>query len=180
MFFLLMFLFHSQQGELAWLPIPDDRLPIPDGKFFYTQTVPRDWEVLRKLRIPKQTKLPTVLTIAEVDQLIDTVLLPVQDLPVQRRLGLHLQRRVDRRDLLDLAAVEMGDERGERIVLPLAAIEDQVVRDLSLRLGDLGVRRDVRRVDDRRVETGRHAVVQKHRVEHRARSDSGRGSFSEP
>jgi site-specific recombinase XerD len=39
-------------------------------KFFYTTTCPRDWEVLKKLKVPKQKTLPTVLTIAEVHQLI--------------------------------------------------------------------------------------------------------------
>lgn len=39
-------------------------------KFFYKYTEPRDWEVLRKLRIPKQKTLPSVLTIQEVHQII--------------------------------------------------------------------------------------------------------------
>lgn len=42
-------------------------------KFFYTHTVPRDWKVLEKLRIPKQKTLPDVLTIDEVHKLIDAV-----------------------------------------------------------------------------------------------------------
>ena len=39
-------------------------------KFFYTYTVRRDWNVLRKLRLPKQKTLPSVLTIQEVHQII--------------------------------------------------------------------------------------------------------------
>lgn len=39
-------------------------------KFFYTQTCPQAWPTLTKLRVHKQLKLPTVLTIAEVDQLL--------------------------------------------------------------------------------------------------------------
>ena len=39
-------------------------------KFFYKYTVPRDWAVLRKLRLPKQKTLPSVLTIKEVHQII--------------------------------------------------------------------------------------------------------------
>ena len=39
-------------------------------KFFYKYTEPRDWDVLRKLRIPKQKTLPSVLTIQEVHQII--------------------------------------------------------------------------------------------------------------
>ena len=42
-------------------------------KFFYTHTVPRDSEVLKKLRIPKQKTLPDVLTIGEVHALIGAV-----------------------------------------------------------------------------------------------------------
>ena len=42
-------------------------------KFFYTFTEPRDWEVLRKLRRPKQKTLPSVLTIDEVHRLIGAV-----------------------------------------------------------------------------------------------------------
>ena len=39
-------------------------------KFFYSNTCPRDWEVLKKIKVPKQKFLPTVLTIGEVHQLI--------------------------------------------------------------------------------------------------------------
>lgn len=39
-------------------------------KFFFTITCPRDWNVLTKLRVPKQKTLPDVLTREEVRQLI--------------------------------------------------------------------------------------------------------------
>ena len=39
-------------------------------KFFYTITCQRDWQVLSKLKVPKQKSLPTVLTIKQVHQLI--------------------------------------------------------------------------------------------------------------
>lgn len=39
-------------------------------KFFYGTTCPRDWEVLKKIKVPKQKTLPTVLTIGEVHRLI--------------------------------------------------------------------------------------------------------------
>ena len=39
-------------------------------KFFYTTTCPRDWDVLKKLKVPKQKTLPTVLTRQQVHQLI--------------------------------------------------------------------------------------------------------------
>ena len=45
-------------------------------KFFYRHTCPQEWLTLTKLRVPKQLKLPTVLTIPEVDQLIDSVRKP--------------------------------------------------------------------------------------------------------
>ena len=42
-------------------------------RFFYQHTVPREWETLRRLRIPKQRTLPDVLTLEEVRQLIGAV-----------------------------------------------------------------------------------------------------------
>ena len=42
-------------------------------KFFYGTTCPRDWQVLTKMKVPKQKTLPTVLTISEVHQLIAAV-----------------------------------------------------------------------------------------------------------
>ena len=45
-------------------------------KFFFKFTEPRDWQVLTKLRIPKQKTLPDVLSIDEVQRLIATVRQP--------------------------------------------------------------------------------------------------------
>ena len=45
-------------------------------KFFYTYTEPRDWDVLKKLRIPKQKTLPDVLSMGEVRQLMAAVRQP--------------------------------------------------------------------------------------------------------
>jgi len=42
-------------------------------KFFYSQTVVRDWATLLKLRVPRHKSLPDVLTIDEVHQIIDAV-----------------------------------------------------------------------------------------------------------
>ncbi len=42
-------------------------------RFFYSQTCPRDWNVLNKLKVPKQTMLPDVLSIDEVQQIIAAV-----------------------------------------------------------------------------------------------------------
>ena len=42
-------------------------------RYFYTHTVPRQWDTLKKLRVPKQKKLPDVLTLDEVRRLSATV-----------------------------------------------------------------------------------------------------------
>ena len=62
-------------------------------KFFYRHTCPREWPTLSKLRVPKQLKLPAVLAIPEVDQLIDAVRKPVMKcfFWVVYSLGLRLQ-----------------------------------------------------------------------------------------
>ena len=68
-------------------------------KFFYRHTCPREWATLDKLRVAKQFKLPTVLTIAEVDQLIGKIRKPalkcffwtVYSLGLRLQEGLHLQ-----------------------------------------------------------------------------------------
>ena len=88
---------------------------------------------------------------------------------MKRLLGLHPLGRVGGalRVLLLALGLEVPDEALERV---LAAVEHEVVRQLALVLGDLAVRRDVVRVDHREVEPGLDAVVQEHRVEHRARA----------
>src|SRR5262245_47221937 len=42
-------------------------------KFFYTHTVPRDWQTLAQLRVKRHKTLPDVLTTDEVRRLIDSV-----------------------------------------------------------------------------------------------------------
>ena len=42
-------------------------------KFFYTQTEPRDWRLLDKIKIPKDKTLPDVLSVGEVRQLLAEV-----------------------------------------------------------------------------------------------------------
>jgi site-specific recombinase XerD len=42
-------------------------------RFFYTHTVHRDWETLRNLRVTKERKLPAVLSVAQVRQLLESV-----------------------------------------------------------------------------------------------------------
>ncbi len=68
-------------------------------KFFYTHTCPQEWATLTKLRVHKQLKLPTVLTIAEVDQLMAGIRKPalhcffwtVYSLGLRLQEALHLQ-----------------------------------------------------------------------------------------
>lgn len=68
-------------------------------KFFFTYTEPREWDVLKKLRIPKQKTLPDVLSIDEVHRLIAAVRQPrnrayfwtVYSLGLRMSEGLNLQ-----------------------------------------------------------------------------------------
>lgn len=67
--------------------------------FFYSHTVPRDWETFKKLRIPRPLSLPDVLSIDEVRRLIDAVRTPhnktyfwtVYSLGLRLQEGLNLQ-----------------------------------------------------------------------------------------
>lgn len=68
-------------------------------EFFSRRTCPQDCAKLRNLRVPRQLKLPTVLTIAEVDQRIGTIRKPglrcffwtVYSLGLRLQEALHLQ-----------------------------------------------------------------------------------------
>ena len=70
-------------------------------KFFYSHTVPRDWPTLQRIRVQKEKRLPDVLTIDEVRQLIAAVrklrfrtyFATVYSLGLRRNEGLHLQVR---------------------------------------------------------------------------------------
>jgi site-specific recombinase XerD len=67
----LLFIKNDQQWEANSLKVAYSGL-----KFFYSHTCPQEWATLTKLRVPKQRKLPTVLTIAEVDQLLAAICKP--------------------------------------------------------------------------------------------------------
>jgi integrase/recombinase XerD len=90
----LLFIKNDQQWEANSLKVAYSGL-----KFFYCHTCPREWPTLQKLRIPRQLKLPTVLTIAEVDQLIAAIRKPalkcffwtVYSLGLRLQEALHLQ-----------------------------------------------------------------------------------------
>jgi site-specific recombinase XerD len=90
----LLFIKNDQQWEGNSL-----RVAYAGLKFFYAHTCPREWPTLHKLRVPRQVKLPTVLTVAEVDQLIDAICKPamkcffwtVYSLGLRLQEALHLQ-----------------------------------------------------------------------------------------
>jgi len=90
----LLFIKNDQQWEGNSLKVAYCGL-----KFFYCHTCPQEWATLSKLRVPKQRKLPTVLTIPEVDQLIDAIRKPalkcffwtVYSLGLRLQEALHLQ-----------------------------------------------------------------------------------------
>jgi integrase/recombinase XerD len=68
-------------------------------KFFYSHTAPRDWTTLRRLRVPREHRLPDVLSIDEVRRLIAAVRTPhnrtyfraVYSLGLRLGEGLNLQ-----------------------------------------------------------------------------------------
>jgi site-specific recombinase XerD len=90
----LLFLKNDKQFAASTL-----RLAYSGIKFFYTRTEPRDWQLLKNLRIPKQKHLPDVLSIGEVRRLIDAVRRPhyraylwtLYSLGLRRHEGLRLQ-----------------------------------------------------------------------------------------
>lgn len=90
----LLFIKNDQQWEANSLKVAYSGL-----KFFYRHTCPREWPTLSKLRVGKQLKLPTVLTIPEVDQLIEAIRKPalkcffwtVYSLGLRLQEALHLQ-----------------------------------------------------------------------------------------
>ena len=90
----LLFIKNDQQWEGNSLKVAYSGL-----KFFYSRTCPQQWPTLSKLRVPRQVKLPTVLTIPEVDQLIDAIRKPglkcffwtVYSLGLRLQEALHLQ-----------------------------------------------------------------------------------------
>jgi integrase/recombinase XerD len=90
----LLYIRNDQQWEANSLKVAYSGL-----KFFYCHTCPREWPTLQKLRVPKQFKLPTVLTIPEVDELIGAIRKPalkcffwtVYSLGLRLQEALHLQ-----------------------------------------------------------------------------------------
>ena len=96
-------------------------------KFFYSHTAPRDWPTLQRIRVQKEKRLPDVLSIDEVRQLIGAVrklcyrtyFSTVYSLGLRRNEGLHLQvRDVDSARML--VHVHRGKGAKDRFV-PLPA-----------------------------------------------------------
>ncbi len=104
-------------------------------KFFYTFTEPREWQVLTKLRIPKQKTLPDVLSIDEVHRLISAVketrnavyFWTVYSLGLRMQEGLNLQvGDIDAQRML--IHVHRGKGAKDRF-LPLPAATLRLLRD---------------------------------------------------
>jgi integrase/recombinase XerD len=68
-------------------------------KSFYSHTAPRDWPTIKRLRVPGEQRLPDVLSVEEVRQLLAAVRTPhkrayfqaVYSLGLRLEEGLHLQ-----------------------------------------------------------------------------------------
>ena len=90
----LLFIKNDQQWEGNSL-----RVAYAGIKFFYTHTCVREWATLQKLRVPRQSKLPAVLSVQEVDQLLGVIRKPalqcffwtVYSLGLRLQEALHLQ-----------------------------------------------------------------------------------------
>jgi integrase len=122
----LLFLKNDQHWEANSLKVAYSGL-----KFFYAHTCPREWPTLHKLRVPKQVKLPNVLTIAEVRQLLAAIRKPalrcffwtVYSLGLRLQEALHLQvADIDAQRLL--VHVRRGKGHKDRLVpLPPATLQ---------------------------------------------------------
>ena len=104
-------------------------------KFFYSHTVPRDWPTLKRLRVRREKRLPDVLSVDEVRQLIAAVRTPhnrtyfqtVYSLGLRLREGLHLQvGDIDSARMM--VHVHLGKGAKDRYV-PLPSSTLQVLRD---------------------------------------------------
>ena len=122
----LLFIKNDQHWEANSLKVAYSGL-----KFFYRHTCPRDWLTLSKLRVPKQLKLPAVLAIPEVDQLIGAIRKPVMkcffwvvySLGLRLQEALHLQvSDIDSKRML--VHVRRGKGHKDRLVsLPQKTLE---------------------------------------------------------
>ena len=97
----------EQQVRDYFLHLKDDRqfaaaslgIAYSGIKFFYAHTAPRDWPTLQRLRVPREKRLPDVLSTDEVRRLIAAVRTPhnrayfwtVYSLGLRLTEALHLQ-----------------------------------------------------------------------------------------
>lgn len=104
-------------------------------RYFYTHTAPRQWTTLERLRVPKEKRLPDVLTVEEVRRLIGAVrtlhnrtyLWTVYSLGLRLQEGLNLQvGDVDGRRML--VHVHRGKGAKDRYI-PLPARTLQLLRE---------------------------------------------------
>src|ERR1700737_4875548 len=101
---------------------------------------------------------------------LDAFLFAVQNHPMDFLLGRHADGWIL---FLDLRRCTRTTDIGEVLYESLERIdtlvEHEIVRHLTLRRRDLGVRSDVRRIHDRSIESGLDAVVEEDRIEDAAR-----------
>ena len=104
-------------------------------KFFYSTTCPRDWDVLKKIKVPKQRTLPSVMTVSEVQQLVSAVtqhhnaalLWTLYSLALRLEEGLNLQiGDIDSRRMT--VHIHRGKGAKDRL-LPLPVSTLQVLRN---------------------------------------------------
>jgi site-specific recombinase XerD len=99
-------------------------------KFFYSKTCPRDWPTLKKLKVQPELKLPTVLTIDEVQILLKLIEKPamfsffrtVYSMGLRLQEALHLQvDDIDSKRML--VHIHRGKGAKDRFVpLPLSTL----------------------------------------------------------
>jgi hypothetical protein len=92
--------------------------------------------------------MPAVIVDDLVNIRFHTILVTVQDAPVQALLRRHLGGWIGGSGSLGLRPQRL-EVRNVTLQRVWAAVEDQIFSQLTLLIRDIGVRRDVRRVDDR-------------------------------
>lgn len=127
----LLYIKNDQQWEPNSLSVAYSAI-----KFFYAHTCPQEWPTLSKLRVPKQLKLPTVLTIDEVDQLIDRVRKPIMKcfFWTVYSLGLRLEEALN---------LQVSDIDGQRMLVHVRRGKGHKDRLIPLPLKTLVMLRDL-------------------------------------
>jgi integrase/recombinase XerD len=122
--------FHTPPDRLTEAQLRDDFLHLKNDrhfaaaslgiahsgiKFFYSHTIPRDWPTLKRLRVPREKRLPDVLSVDEVRRLIAAVRTPHNraDFQTVYSLGLRLGEGLNFRPP-DLWDFDVGPSSGFR------------------------------------------------------------------